>query len=137
MTNSAESVAFEPESHTRPFWEAARAGRFEMPFCGGCNKFHFYPRPLCPHCGGSALVWRAAPREARVIALTTVYRAPSPIFEADVPYTVGIAQTVVGPCLFGRIIGNVETPVGMAVRIDFDHSGGVDRVVFRPDAPRE
>jgi uncharacterized OB-fold protein len=137
MTKLGESIEFEPEAHTRPFWEAARANRFEMPYCDSCSRFHFYPRPLCPHCGGFALVWRGAAREARIVALTTVYRAPSPVFEADVPYTLGIAQTLVGPCLFGRIIGGGETFVGMAVRIDFEHSPGEDRVVFRPHAPPE
>src|SRR5690625_7893953 len=28
--------------------------------CTGCEQYVFYPRMLCPHCGGEALRWHSA-----------------------------------------------------------------------------
>lgn len=122
----------EPDALTLPFWEAARAGRFLLPRCQACRRFHFYPRPLCPHCGAAAMDWIEAQRLARITACTTVHRPPSPVFSPNgEPYTLAVAETADGPCLFGRIVG-VEAPaVGMVVEIGFEAAGNYPRIVFR------
>ena len=49
-----------PTPETAPYWQALAAGRFELPWCLDCGEAHFYPRMVCPHCGGTRLEWRAA-----------------------------------------------------------------------------
>ena len=33
------------------FWKAAAAGKLLVKYCTDCKQFHWYPRPICPHCG--------------------------------------------------------------------------------------
>lgn len=122
----------EPDALTLPFWEAAKAGRFLLPKCQACGRFHFYPRPLCPHCGGGDLAWTAARTAARITACTTVHRPPAPDFAPDgQAYTLAVAETADGPCLFGRVAGIDAPRVGLAVTVGFEPAGNYPRIVFR------
>ncbi|NPC58011.1 Zn-ribbon domain-containing OB-fold protein [Caenimonas soli] len=53
------------------------AGRFLIQRCGGCGKHVYFPRELCPHCGGSALEWALPQGSGTVYAVTTVRRKPA------------------------------------------------------------
>ena len=53
------------------------AGRFLIQRCGGCGKHVYFPRELCPHCGGSALEWTLPQGAGTVYAVTTVRRKPT------------------------------------------------------------
>ena len=122
----------EPDAITLPFWEAARNGRLLLPQCQACGRAHFYPRPLCPHCGGGEMTWVEARRSARITACTTVHRPPSPGFSpGGQPYTLAIAETADGPCLFGCVVGIAEPAVDMTVEIGFEPAGNYPRIVFR------
>ena len=44
----------EANPETRPFWEAATAGRLLIGKCQSCGKPHYYPRAICPLCGSDA-----------------------------------------------------------------------------------
>jgi len=48
MARKITPPAVNPE--TKPFWDAAREGRFLVPFCSACSKAHWYPRAICPFC---------------------------------------------------------------------------------------
>ena len=122
----------EPDALTMPFWGAAKEGRFLMPKCQACGCFHFYPRPLCPHCGSAEIAWQAARTRARISACTTVHRPPSPIFATGGPYTLAVAETLEGPCLFGRCVEMAGPAIGMAVEVGFEPAGNYPRIVFRP-----
>lgn len=50
-----------------------REGRWLLPKCEGCGRFVFYPRAVCPHCGGEAFEWQPASGRG-VIYSTTVMR---------------------------------------------------------------
>lgn len=53
------------------------AGRFLIQRCGGCGKHVYFPRELCPHCGGAALEWKLPQGGGTVYAVTTVRRKPA------------------------------------------------------------
>ncbi|MCC6474427.1 MAG: hypothetical protein IT514_11840, partial [Burkholderiales bacterium] len=65
-----------PTPETRPFWDAARAGRLALPWCAACGRAHFYPRSFCPHCGGRVLRWHDASGRGTVYTFTVNHRAP-------------------------------------------------------------
>jgi len=46
---------------------ALSRGQFQIQHCADCNNYVFYPRVLCPHCGGAHLSW------VRPTGLGTVY----------------------------------------------------------------
>jgi len=47
-----------------------------LPQCGNCTRFHFYPRPYCPHCGSSELEWREASGEGTLYSYTIAHIFP-------------------------------------------------------------
>ncbi|HEY4908260.1 MAG TPA: zinc ribbon domain-containing protein, partial [Methylomirabilota bacterium] len=50
-TQERKIPAPEANPETRPFWEAAAAGRLLIGKCKTCGKPHYYPRAICPLCG--------------------------------------------------------------------------------------
>src|SRR3972149_3974544 len=64
-----------PGMHPRPFWEGAKAGRLMLPRCTSCNRVHWYPRLICPHCHSTELEWIEASGEGRLHTFAVQYRA--------------------------------------------------------------
>ncbi len=110
---------------------------FTLPRCSDCGKFHFYPRPACPHCGGAKLAWADAGGGGTVYSYSTVYRAPSAAFKDEVPYVVAIVKTDEGPHLLSRVVGAAPEAVkiGMRLRARMEKvSGAITLPVFEPSA---
>lgn len=55
------------------YFELLRRGTWSLPRCEACTRVVFYPRAVCPHCGGEAFAWEA-PSGRGVIHSTTVMR---------------------------------------------------------------
>ena len=45
-------------------------GEFRLQQCNSCNQFIFYPRVLCPHCGGTELTWNRVSGDGVVYSST-------------------------------------------------------------------
>ena len=43
---------------SKPWWDALRRRSVALQACLRCSQWIFYPRVLCPHCGGRDLEWR-------------------------------------------------------------------------------
>jgi uncharacterized OB-fold protein len=108
---------------------------FSLPRCGDCGRFHFYPKPVCPHCQGPNLAWAEASGRGEVYSHSTVHRAPSPAFKDDVPYVIAIVKTDEGPHLLSRVTGVAPDAVriGMRVKVRLAGKGAQPQVVFEPE----
>ena len=104
--------------------------RFMLPRCEACGKFHFYPKPVCPHCQGAKLAWAEASGKGAVYSHSTVHRAPSPEFKDDIPYVVAIVETDEGPHLLSRIVGVAPAAVHIGMRLRARLDGKFE---FEPD----
>ncbi|MFM7121304.1 MAG: Zn-ribbon domain-containing OB-fold protein [Gammaproteobacteria bacterium] len=62
-------------THTAPFWDGARAGRLMLPRCRDCNRVHWYPRHLCPHCHSERIEWIEASGEGTVYSYAVQHAA--------------------------------------------------------------
>lgn len=111
-----------PDPATEPYWAGVRESRLRLPFCTSCDKFHFYPRSFCPHCGAASIEWREASGRGHVHSFTVVYRPPSPAFAAHVPYVVGIVSLEEGPQMMTNVVGIAPDAVriGMPVKVAFE-----------------
>jgi len=109
-------VAASPEA--LPFWQAAQQGRFLGKACSDCERFHWYPRAICPFCGSARTVWKPLSGAGQVYAFSTLRRA-------DPPYTVAYVQLAEGPVVLSNLVdlGDTAPTIGLPVR-----------VVFRPTA---
>ncbi|MDQ6774488.1 MAG: Zn-ribbon domain-containing OB-fold protein [Candidatus Dormibacteraeota bacterium] len=109
-----------PDADTAPFWKAAAAGRLEIQRCLDCGLWVFYPRSVCPGCGGAALEWAATSGRATVYSYTVVHRAPAE-FRDEVPYVVALVDLEEGPRLMTRLLGVEpgQARVGLPVEVEF------------------
>ncbi len=102
----------DPES--QPYWDALKQNRLLLKRCRACERFHHYPRELCPHCHSDDLEWSQAAGTGRIYSYTVARRAAGPAFKPDVPYVVALVELDEGP----RMMTNIVTPDVESVHID-------------------
>src|SRR5258708_4223018 len=103
-----------PDADTAPFWDAVAAGRLEVQRCQSCRRHVFYPRSLCPHCGGVNLKWVTVSGRGTVYSFTVVHRAPAE-FQADAPYVVALVELEEGVRMFSRLVAGGPSAVRVAL----------------------
>ncbi len=111
---------------------ALNEGRFLIQRCKSCSKHVFYPRVVCPHCGGEALDWVEPKGTGSVYSTTTVRRKP----EAGGDYDVSLIDLDEGVRMMSRVEGipPTEVKIGMRVRAKVVDNKGAGLVVFTPEA---
>lgn len=116
------------EACDQRYFGALAEGRFEIPRCKGCGKFHFYPRVLCPHCGSQALEWQAPSGRGVVYSVTIVRKGRGDGND----YTVVLVDLDEGPRLMSRVVGMPveQVRIGMAVRACIDIVDEAPLLVF-------
>jgi uncharacterized OB-fold protein len=101
---------------TRSFWEALAEGRFLVTRCEACARHSFPPKPICPHCWTDAIVWEEQTTEGHIYSWTRVHAGPA-IFEADLPYAIGIVDLDCGVRLACPLVGDALWACGMSVEL--------------------
>lgn len=125
----------QPSPISLPYWAAAKRHKLALQRCASCEKFIFYPRAICPHCGSENLAWREASGRGIVYTFTVARRPTMRPFEPDVPYVIAIVELEEGPRMTTNIVGCTpeSVHVGMAVQAAFDDvTPEVTLVKFRP-----
>lgn len=125
MSESKHDFTAKVSAEGRYFHSLAN-GILEIPHCIQCRQFHFFPRPLCPHCGSDELEWVVPSGKGTVYSTTTVRRA-----EGD--YNVCLVDLLEGPRLMSRVEG-VDDPstirIGMKVRAQICQKTGSPLLIF-------
>ncbi len=103
-----------PSGPEQRYLEALAAGRFEIQRCASCARHVFYPRVLCPHCGGGQLDWVAASGRGTVYSTTVVRRKPADGGD----YNVCLVDLAEGVRMMSRVatLAPQEVKIGMAVK---------------------
>ena len=123
----------EPES--RPFWDAAREGRFLIARCGSCGRAHHYPRPFCPFCWSEDVSWEDASGRATLYTYSTVFMNDLQPFKAALPYIAAVVDLEEGPRVMTNVIdcAPADLRIGMALQVDFrELTDEITAPVFRP-----
>lgn len=104
------------------------AGHFLIQHCQTCGQHVYYPREVCPHCGGAALLWVAPTGLGTVYAVTTVRRKA----EAGGDYNVCLVELDEGVRLMSRVENTppAEVAIGLRVRARVTYTQGAGLVVF-------
>lgn len=107
-----------------------RTGKFQIQQCADCRKSVFYPRAVCPHCGGLALNWVIPSGRGTVYSTTVIRRKP----EKGGDYNVAVVELEEGPRLMTRIDNVIpaQVRIGMAVSARITGSGEETLLVFVP-----
>lgn len=128
---------FEPTASelTEPFWDATRARRFLLQWCGRCDAPVYYPRYVCPACLGDDLDWREASGAGEVHTFNVMHTPGSPFMADRVPYVVALVDLAEGARVLTNVVGCEpgDVQVGMAVRLTWEPlSDGRHLPVFEP-----
>jgi uncharacterized protein len=128
-----------PTPETQPFWDGCAAGELRIQRCLDCAEAYFYPRPVCPACGSTAVEWFTATGEATLYSYVISHR-PAPGFEDDAPYAIAVVQLAEGPRMMTNLVGVPNTPealvLDMPLRVTFTRRGEVSLPMFTPDLSR-
>ena len=106
----------------RVFWESARQHKLMLPWCVHCDRPHWPPGPVCPHCFSDELTWKQASGRGAVSSWVIVYKAWLPAFAKDIPYNAVQVELEEGVRLTGNVVDapNEALRVGLPVEIVFD-----------------
>lgn len=74
------------------FWQALAARRIELPRCGACGKWIFYPRAFCPACLSRDVAWHEVPATGRIYTCAVVRKPTNPYFFGQAPYVYAIVE---------------------------------------------
>jgi len=92
------------EEDSRPFWDAAKEGRFLIARCRSCNQAHHYPRPFCPYCWSEDVVWEDSTGRATLYTYSTVYVNDLPPFAERLPYVAAVVDLAEGPRVMTNLV---------------------------------
>lgn len=97
----------------KQYADALAAGQFRIQLCHDCNRHVFYPRNICPHCGGDALTWTAPAGTGTVYSTSVVRRKP----EAGGDYNVALIDLDEGVRMMSRVEGIAPKDVRIGMRV--------------------
>jgi uncharacterized protein len=102
-----------PSGPEKQYLDKLAAGRFEIQRCVGCGRHVFYPRVLCPYCGGERLDWVAPSGRGTVYSTTIVRRKPADGGD----YNVCLVDLAEGPRMLTRVVtvSPDQVKIGMTV----------------------
>ncbi|MFJ6852334.1 Zn-ribbon domain-containing OB-fold protein [Streptomyces sp. NPDC091271] len=130
----SEYVHITTDSHTEPFWTAAREKRLTAPSCGSCGHFRLPPTPFCPECQSQEVNWVELSGRATVFSFSVVRGFPGLKDIVLVPVVVDLPDAP-----GARLVSNVidvapeDVTIGMELQVAF-HPISDDWLlpVFRP-----
>ena len=94
-----------PTTVSAAFWDATRRHELAMQRCDSCERLVWYPRFVCPHCGGTALTWERLSGNGTVYAVSVHHRAALPALADKVPYSVILVDLDEGARLMSNVFG--------------------------------
>ncbi len=115
----------DPEQYiTKPFWDGALQDKLMLPRCKTCNRAHFYPRVLCPHCHSTDIEWFEASGEGFIHTYAVQHRAFGG-WADQVPFVTAYIDLKEGDRIFTVLRGvdplKPETiKIGAPVRVEFE-----------------
>ena len=113
---------------TKAFWEAASRGTLLIKRCTSCGQSHYYPRALCPFCGGAATEWQPTSGAGTIYSYSVMRRA-------EVPYAIAYVTLDEGVTMMTNLVDcDFDTlRIGQRVRLVFKPTDGAPPVpTFTP-----
>jgi len=101
--------------------------------CAGCGAAVFYPRVVCPFCGGPDLAWQTSSGRGVVYATTAVHRREGG------PYNIVLVDLEEGFRMMSRVEGvsaeRVEVGASVMLRVDREGDDPSPVFVLRGEGP--
>lgn len=129
---TGQKITPSPTPLTDPYFSGCREGTLRLQQCDDCERFQFYPRILCSHCGGRELTWRATSGRGHIASFTVVHR-PLP-GDYPNPLVIVLVDLEEGPRMMSSLADADPdaVSVGTPVSVDFaSWSDDISMPVFR------
>jgi uncharacterized OB-fold protein len=113
---------------TEAYWAGAREGVLRLRRCVVCRKPHWYPRPVCPFCGGDT-EWVQAQGLGEIYSVSVTRRA------GPITYALAFVTLDEGVTMMTNIVDcDLDTlRIGQRVKLCFKPSeGGQPVPMFTP-----
>ena len=104
MTDVEDSMLF---SDFDPFWNSIRSSSLSFPKCNNCNRFHWYPKKLCPFCKSTNIHWTPIKGEGSIFSWTIVRHAFSDDYKDKIPYVIVLIEFDDAPGV--RLVSNLTS----------------------------
>jgi uncharacterized OB-fold protein len=105
----------EADPVSAPYWESLKAHELKLQHCGGCGKFIFYPRGICPHCHSEELTWQPVSGKGSIHSFTIIYRHWNPAFNVNGPFAVALVELEEGPRLVANLADVEADPASISI----------------------
>ena len=124
MTRRIPAPAQNLES--KPFWDAAKEGKFLIKRCKACGEPHWYPRNICPFRHSSATVWEESKGEGAIYTYSVMRR------NTPVPYVISYVTLDEGPAVLTNIVDADLNglKIGQRVKLKWTSTGEGNPPVF-------
>ncbi|MCA9829534.1 MAG: Zn-ribbon domain-containing OB-fold protein [Dehalococcoidia bacterium] len=125
----------EPNTISKPYWDAAKEHRLVLQRSRKTGRFVFYPRAVSPFGADDTLEWVDACGRGTVYSYTVARRATSPQWNGDEPYVIAIVALDEGVHMTANIIdcSPDSVRIGLPVEVAFmDVTPEVTLVQWRP-----
>jgi|SRR5581483_4194716 len=108
-----------------PFLDAAREGKLLIQRCADCEKYQFYPRQVCVHCGSSSVEWAEASGRGTVHTYTVIHQNGMPGWRDELPYVAAIIDLEEGARMTSNVVDiePADVQIGMPVEVTFVDEG--------------
>lgn len=128
LANEEEWAVIEEGAPAEVYGRYLEVGKLGFQRCEDCSSAVFYPRVLCPACGGASLRWETSGGRGTVYATTAVYRKDGQ------PYNVALVDLEEGFRMMSRVEGMPAEEVEVGMEVAFMVRAGEDGplAVFEP-----
>ena len=121
-------------THTKPFWDGAKAGQLMLPRCQDCNRVHWYPRFICPFCHSTHLEWIEGSGEGTIHTYAVQHLAFGPWAE-EAPYVTAYIDLKEGDRMLTVLRGvdpnkPEEIQIGARVTVEFEAADKETHIPF-------
>ncbi|MDM9561972.1 Zn-ribbon domain-containing OB-fold protein [Bordetella petrii] len=128
--NTAQRPVPQPTDVTRPYWEAAAAGRLVIQECRACGARQFYPRGFCVACLSDELHWLPCSGKGTVYTYTINHRAPNAHMKERLPYIVAAIDLDEGTRMIANIVDSPPQAVAIGARVEVVFEALADGMVL-------
>ena len=111
---------------SKPFWDAAKEGRFLVKRCNACGEVHWYPRTMCPFCHSTDTSWQESKGEGAIYTFSVMRR------NTPVPYAIGYVTLDEGVSLLTNFVDCDfdRLKIGQRVKLKWTQTGEGQPPVF-------
>lgn len=121
----------------RGHFDRLAEGKLAFPVCEECDRMHWYPMPICPHCQSKRVSWHSVGGQGEVWSWTIVRHPFDQGYRDKLPYVVAMIcfRDAPGVRLIANIVDVSPEQLRVGLPVEFVPSTGgekLPRPLFRP-----